>query len=94
MIQTLNKSGFRDAFQDSSRKNQFSYDALGVIFDYMEECNPNWELDIIAICCDFTEYESLEDFNKEHEPAESIDDIASRTTLLKINDDSFVIQNY
>ena len=54
MKQTLNKDQFRFAFEQV-RPNQFSYEALGMLFDYFEECDENMELDVIAICCDFTE---------------------------------------
>jgi hypothetical protein len=37
------------------RVNQFSYEGLGALFDYMEEADPNAELDVIALCCDYTE---------------------------------------
>lgn len=59
IVQTLSKSSFIDAFTHSSRKDQFSYEALGAIFEYMEEYSANTgepiELDIVAICCEFEE---------------------------------------
>ena len=59
IIQTLNKSSFIDAFMQSSRKDQFSYEALEAIFDYLEEASDSMvrdiELDIIAICCEWVE---------------------------------------
>lgn len=55
MIQTINLSQFRDAFHQMGRGEQFSYEALEVIFDYLEECDDSMELDVIAICCDFEE---------------------------------------
>lgn len=48
-------SQFRDAFHRANRQNQFSYDALGMLFDYFEECDPDMELDVIAICCEYCE---------------------------------------
>jgi hypothetical protein len=51
----INKSQFRDEFARMGRANQFSYDALGLLFDYMEECDPDAELDVIAICCEYSE---------------------------------------
>lgn len=51
-------SDFRDAFQ-SVRPDNFSYEGLEVLFDYLEECERDtgeeYELDVIAICCDFSE---------------------------------------
>lgn len=62
MKTTVSKSDFRDAFQNMNRGDQFSYDGLGVLFDYMEEmdeaCETEWELDVIALCCDFAEHDT------------------------------------
>ena len=53
MKQTINKFQFREAF--NVRKFQFSYDGLGILFDYLEECAPDSELDVIGLCCEFAE---------------------------------------
>lgn len=63
MKQYISKHDFREAFRQSdSRKDQFSYGALGAIFDYYEmleeDCGMSIELDIIATCCEFTEYDN------------------------------------
>lgn len=55
MHQTINKAQFRDAFRAAERGDQFSYDALGMLFDYFDDVDPNHELDVIAICCAFAE---------------------------------------
>lgn len=54
MKQTITQSTFRDAFH-AIRPNNFSYEALGLLFDYFEECDPDMELDVIAICCEYSE---------------------------------------
>ena len=48
-------SQFRDAFNAAGRGQQFSYDALGLLFDYFEEIEPDMELDVVAICCEYLE---------------------------------------
>jgi hypothetical protein len=55
MIQTVNVSDFRDAFRACGRKDQFSYEGLGILFDYLEEIDPDFDLDVIALCCDYSE---------------------------------------
>jgi hypothetical protein len=55
MIQTINVSDFRDAFRACGRKDQFSYEGLGILFDYLEEIDPDFDLDVIALCCDYSE---------------------------------------
>ena len=56
---SLNKYGFERAFVDANRKEQFSYEALGLLFDYFEDYEEQTgeeiELDVIAICCDYYE---------------------------------------
>jgi len=58
MKQSINFSQFIDAFHAYKRYDQFGYDALRIIFDYLEQyeedCNEEIELDVIAICCDYT----------------------------------------
>jgi hypothetical protein len=55
MKQTINLNDFRQAFHNMGRGEQFSYEALEVIYDYFEEFDPDYELDVIAICCEFAE---------------------------------------
>ena len=55
MIQTINVSDFRDAFRACGRHEQFSYEGLGALFDYLEDAAPTYELDVIALCCDYSE---------------------------------------
>jgi hypothetical protein len=59
MKTTLDLNDFQNAF-DRLRPNNFSYEALGVLFDYLEELDPDMELDVIALCCDYCE-DTLED---------------------------------
>lgn len=64
MKQTVNFAMFRDAFKDMGRINQFSYEALEILFDHFEESEQDMdteiELDVIAICCKYTESDAFE----------------------------------
>ena len=59
MKTTLSVYDFRDAFARMGRKEQFSYDALGLIFDYLEEqerdLGEEYDLDVIGLCCELSE---------------------------------------
>ena len=48
-------SQFCDEFHRADRADQFSYEALVLLFDLFEEVDPDMELDVIAVCCDFSE---------------------------------------
>ena len=71
MKQTIdNASQFRDAFKGAGRDEQFSYDALGLLFDYFEELDPDMELDVVGICCKYAEStpaEIMESYSLENE---------------------------
>jgi len=59
MKQTVTFSTFRDAFFKCNRGEQFSYEALELIFDSIEDAENDTgeeiELDVVAICCEYTE---------------------------------------
>ena len=56
---TVTLSDFRDAFRQCDRQDQFSYEALELLFNYFEELEDSTgqeiELDPIAICCEYSE---------------------------------------
>jgi len=75
MIQTINVSDFRDAFRACGRQEQFSYEGLGALFDYLEEIDPDFDLDVIALCCDYSE-DTAEDIAKNYNiEVDSIDEL-------------------
>ena len=59
MKTTVSLYDFREAFRTCGRADQFSYEGLEVLFDYLERCEEDTgeetELDVIALCCDFRE---------------------------------------
>jgi hypothetical protein len=59
MIKTLTVHDFHEAFRNSERRDQFSFDAQRLLFNYFEQVEEDTgeqiELDIIAICCEYTE---------------------------------------
>jgi hypothetical protein len=66
LYQTIdNASQFRDQFHRAGRGDQFSYEALGLIFDYLNDCGSDVELDVVGICCEFAE-ESPEGIAKDY----------------------------
>ena len=100
MKQTITESQFINAFKSwDTYKNQFSYEGLKALFEWFEEyendTGEEMELDVVAICCEFTEYENLKQYNDEYgNECEEIDEIADDTTLIKIDDERFIIQQY
>jgi len=87
----VTESIFRREFEQC-RPNQFSYEGLGALFEHLDF--EDIELDVIAICCDYVEYESIEDYNGDYdEDHESHWDI-TETTAIEIDDTRFIIWQY
>lgn len=59
MKQTVSRNEFIDAFRAYDRMDNFSIQGLDALFEYFEqweaETGEEIELDVIAICCDFSE---------------------------------------
>jgi len=96
MKTTVYQHDFWEAFRKICPDN-FSYEGLQALFNYFEDYEDQTgeeiELDVIAICCDFTEYESLEEFQGEYgEEYETIEDIENSTLVIPIDDERFIIQ--
>ena len=99
MKQSINMYGFERAFKNMGRGEQFSYNGLKALFEYLEEYEEGTgeevKLDVIALCCEYAEYETLKEFQADYgEKYESIEDISNETTLITINDESFIVQQF
>jgi len=102
MYKTINEYEFRQAFKDMNR-DSYSYEGYTALYEFLDEAcssdDKGFELDVIAICCDFTEYENLKEFQSEYyddvagDKFKTIDEIEDETIVIRIEDsDSFIIQ--
>ncbi len=59
-------STFHDYFIGGQYKNNFSYEGLRALYDYLEEYEDSTEteieFDIVAFACEYTEYEDVEEY--------------------------------
>jgi len=93
IYQTVEINDFIDAFRRFNRLDNFNIDGLKVLFEYLEEVTEdnNIELDIIALCCDFSRY-SLNEYNQEYDTNYiDIDEIDNLACI--INDTDFIVFN-
>lgn len=97
MKKTISQREFIDAFETMDRANNFSYEGRKALFDYLErleeDTGTEMELDVIAICCDFTEYENFEELQNDYN-VEDMEELEQNTIVIHIDDESFIIQNY
>jgi hypothetical protein len=100
MINTVNKYEFTDAFHKMGRGDQFSYEGLIALFYYLEmleeDIGEPIELDVISLCCEYSEYDNLKEFQNDYgDEYESLDDIENDTTLIKIEgEEGFIIRQF
>ena len=100
MMETVTRTRFINWFRQSEeRKNQYSLEAQESLYEYFEnfelDTGEQIEFDPIAICCDWVEYGTLEEYNKEYEPVKNLEKIRELTTVIEIpNTKGFLIQAY
>jgi hypothetical protein len=99
MIQTITSSDFTTAFHRMGRGEQFTYEGLNALYDYLEDLGDDIgepiELDVIAFCCEYAEYESLEEFQEDYgDEYQSIEEIEQSTTVIMIDDSSFIVRQF
>jgi len=96
MYQRVTFSDFRQAFHNHDRGNQFSYEGLKALFDYLEEQERDtgeMELDAIALCCDYVEYKDFQEFKQDYPSIDSMDQLRDKTMVLEF-DGGFLVQAF
>jgi len=110
MKMTINFSDFCDAFFNSGRKDQFSYYGKKALFEYIEsveqDTGDETELDIISLCCEFTEFDTAfeaakdcsgftieGDLNEEEQEKQALQFLSDETTILQFKG-GIIMQNY
>jgi len=101
MKKTINFSMFCDAFyQSENYKNKFSYEGLAALFDHLErqeeEFGEEFELDVIALVCDYSEFDSVEEINNDFKPVSPMSrgELEDKTIVIPVGDKGFIIQNF
>lgn len=98
MKSTVNFSDFCDAFE--IRKENFTYEGKRALFDYLEsyeeDTGEEIELDVIGLCCEYSEYVNLEEFQEAYnaEDYPTTEEIEKSTTVIKVNAEAFIIQAF
>jgi len=109
MIDTVTQTEFVDRFVKIDRENNFSYWGRIALFEYFEQLEEDLgeqiEFDPIAICCEYTEYKSLDELNevygKEFEDLDEVSDYTSVIPVRKLNsktweyeDGGFIVRDW
>ena len=97
MIYEMNKTEFIEAFSKwhgGDYKNNFSYDGLDAMYDYFDEIE-EYELDMVGICCNYSEYENLAEIQEQYPDIETVEDLREFTEVIEIpNTERLIIAGY
>ena len=74
-------------------------ESIRALFEYLvsleEDTGEEMELDVIGICCEFYEYEDLKEFQENYgDEYQTIEDIEDQTTVIPVDGDRFIIQQF
>ncbi|NBT33678.1 MAG: hypothetical protein EBT13_17735 [Rhodobacteraceae bacterium] len=92
MKTTVNCHHFAEAFRSYGRESQFTRPALFALFDYLEACEQDTgtelELDPIALCCDWAEYQTAVEAAKAYgvkfdDESDAIDWLREKTEVIE-----------
>lgn len=109
MKTTVSLYDFERAFSDAGRKDQFSYEGKKALFEYLEsyeeDTGEEIELDVIALCCEYSEHDSAlecaneydfepdEDEDEDEQEASALDYLQDRTSVIEFNG-GIIIQQF
>lgn len=100
MYTDVNFNDFRDAFRRFDRLDNFTYEGARALFDYLEQYEEDTgeriELDVIALCCEYNEYENLEEFQRDY-GADNYPDMASiedATHVIPVGSEAFIVGEF
>tara|TARA_R100000234_G_scaffold104749_1_gene74689 strand:- start:1140 stop:1442 length:303 start_codon:yes stop_codon:yes gene_type:complete len=100
MYQEITSSDFCDWFLTSETyKNNFSFRGLKFLYMHLtnleEDTGEKIEFDPVAICCEYSEYENLEEIKNNYNDIETIEDLRDHTQVIEINNsDRLIIQDF
>ena len=99
MKKTINAHEFAAEFKFYNREDNFSHLGLLALYDYFldyeDSTGEEITLDVIAICCEYSEYASLSALLAEYDNLNmtTLEDVEDRTTVILIpNTDRLIIQ--
>ena len=105
MKQEINMHEFARAFKEMDR-DYYSYEGYQALYDYYDEFS-DFDLDVIAICCDVSEYteeellneysyllEREEDQEEDEYLNDLIEELEDHTRIIKLDNENFLVWSF
>ena len=97
MKTTVNEWDFKDAFRNYGRLDNFSMEGLAALYDYYTELEESTgeeiELDVIAICVEWCEYDTLEEALKEYD-LDNLEDLQDHTSIRELDNGHILVEQF
>ena len=97
MKNTITESQFKNAIKEV-RPDNFTWAGLSALFEFLtsyeDDCGVEIDFDPVGLCCEFTEYSDLEEFQNNYgDEYTSIEKIHDATLVYEF-DGGFIIQDF
>lgn len=100
IVKTFNENDFINEFKAYNRQDNFSYKGLCILFESLEQtandCEMNIEMDVIALCCEYSE-DSIADIINNYDidmtDCDSVDE-KIETVEYYLQDNTYVCGHY
>jgi hypothetical protein len=93
IYQEITENKFIDVM--SGEGNYFSRDGAKALYNFLEELDNDTRFDPIALRCQFSEYDNIEEFCAEScldiEDHQSMEDVEQHGTVIMIDEESFLM---
>ena len=102
MIQHVSFTMFEEGFRDAGREDHFSYRALHALYGYYtyleKQIGEDIVYDVVAICCDWSEYDTVTEAaqvegRETDDPDEAKNFLESKTDVIYLID-SVLVRNW
>lgn len=101
MKQTVYEQDFVEAFDKMGRSDNFTVAGRRALFNALTEMEESTEteqeLDVIGLCCQFSEYADFEEFKKDYTTdSETIDDLINSgyPWIIMVDENRFIIEEF
>lgn len=99
MKEHVSFTDFCDRWRSHDRNESFSYKGKRALFDWLEEYEEStgeeMELDVIALDCEFAEYDDLAAFCKDYgKDFEGVDALRDETTVIDVEGGRIIVQGF
>ena len=97
MRQTITENQFVDAIVGDDY-NTMSYEGAQALFEYIEEyedsCGTEIEFNVVAIRCEWAEYENIEEVSRDYD-IDNLNDLRDNTSVIEVpNSDKLIVQEF